>query len=51
MEGLCVECGSQIALPRDLELGELLDCTNCGVELEVKSTTPPLLMVFEEEEK
>ena len=47
----CPECGELVLLPGDMEVGEIMDCDNCGVELEVKSTQPPMVMVFEEEEK
>lgn len=51
MSQLCLECGHSLILPSDIEVGEVLDCPNCGVELEVKGTHPPVLMIFEEEEK
>ncbi|RME87420.1 MAG: lysine biosynthesis protein LysW [Planctomycetota bacterium] len=51
MSNQCVECGCQISVPKDIEMGEILDCPNCGVELEIKGTQPLVLMVFEEEEK
>ena len=51
MKPACVECGEVLVLPEDLEVGEIIDCENCGVELEVKSKEPLVVMVFEEEEK
>lgn len=47
----CPECGELAFLPTDIEVGELIDCEHCGVELEVRGTDPAILMVFEEEEK
>ena len=39
----CVECGAEGALPEDAEIGEIVDCTTCGTELEVIDTSPPVL--------
>jgi alpha-aminoadipate carrier protein LysW len=39
----CVECGATLSLHSDYETGEILDCTTCGVELEVLDTQPPVL--------
>ncbi|MFW6448105.1 MAG: lysine biosynthesis protein LysW [Halobacteriota archaeon] len=39
----CVECGAEIAVPDDLEVGEILDCTTCGIELEAVDVSPPVL--------
>lgn len=36
----CVTCGSDVALPDDVEVGEILDCGDCGTELEVIDTDP-----------
>lgn len=47
----CPECGSQVPIPDDALVGELLVCGHCGVELELASLDPPAVEVFEEEEK
>ena len=47
----CPECGSSVTAPKDVESGEILACDNCGVELDVVSTSPFQVMVFEEDEK
>jgi alpha-aminoadipate carrier protein LysW len=39
----CVECGADVALPGDAEIGEIVDCTTCGTELEVIDVSPPVL--------
>lgn len=36
----CVTCAATVALPDDVEIGEILDCGDCGTELEVISTGP-----------
>lgn len=47
----CHECGAALELPAELKAGEIIDCTNCGEELEVISTSPLILEAYEEEEK
>lgn len=36
----CVECGAEVDLPDDVEIGEIVDCGTCGSELEVVSVDP-----------
>ena len=36
----CVECGAEVSLHDDLEVGEIVDCTTCGAELEVVAVDP-----------
>jgi len=36
----CVVCGGELALQADTVLGELVDCDECGCELEVTSVGP-----------
>lgn len=35
----CIECGFRIDVTNP-EVGEIVDCPDCGTELEVKATTP-----------
>jgi alpha-aminoadipate carrier protein LysW len=42
-EADCVECGAEVSLHDDLEVGEIIDCGTCGAELEVIDVTPPVL--------
>ncbi len=51
MNAPCPECGAPLAVADDAEPGELLICDACGVEIEVESTDPLKLTIFEEEEK
>lgn len=39
----CPECGAIIELPSGTEVGEIILCPDCGVELEVTSLNPPTL--------
>ncbi len=36
----CIECNAGLELASDLEVGEILICPDCGVELEVLSLEP-----------
>lgn len=36
----CPVCAAEIDLPADTVEGELIECTECGVELEVVSVDP-----------
>ena len=51
MKAICPECGTMVDAPKDVEMGEILECENCGAELDVVSVAPFELMVFEEDEK
>ncbi len=37
----CVECAAEITLDKNTEIGEILVCPDCGVDLEVISIDPP----------
>lgn len=39
----CVVCGSDVALDESPLRGELIDCNDCGSELEVVQINPVLL--------
>jgi alpha-aminoadipate carrier protein LysW len=39
----CIECAGAIELNDDLLLGEIVECPDCGVELEVVALEPPAL--------
>lgn len=36
----CAVCGAEIDVSKDAIQGELIECPECGVELEVVSTNP-----------
>ena len=36
----CIECGDELSLYDDIEVGEILDCSTCGAELEVLGVDP-----------
>lgn len=50
METECPECAAQIAL-KNPERGEIVECPDCGVELEVLSVEPLTLALAPEEEE
>lgn len=37
---MCPECESFMAVPPDTETGQVVQCAECGAELEVVSTDP-----------
>ncbi len=47
----CPECGEFVKLLGDMEIGEIIECDTCGVELEIISLDPEKIKIFEEEEK
>lgn len=40
MEINCPDCETEINVPENIHVGQILDCDNCGAEIEVKSTKP-----------
>jgi alpha-aminoadipate carrier protein LysW len=44
----CTECTSSLDLPADAVEGEVVACADCGVELEVVSTSPLALALAPE---
>jgi len=50
LTGSCPECAAEIALGDVME-GEIVDCPDCGVELEVVSLDPLTLDLAPQEEE
>ena len=48
---VCIECEAEIIVPEDTEEGEIIECPECGVELEVVSVNPVELALAPEEEE
>lgn len=36
----CLECGAEVEVNSDVMLGEILQCPDCGVELEITALEP-----------
>ena len=47
----CLECAAELDLAPDVELGEIVVCPDCGVELEVIGLEPLLLDLAPEVEE
>ena len=47
----CPECEAQIKLEPGTEVGEILVCSDCGVDLEVISLEPPKVQLAPREEE
>ncbi|MFH1536610.1 MAG: lysine biosynthesis protein LysW [Patescibacteria group bacterium] len=50
-QNLCPECEGQVVLPSDAEVGEILTCSDCSSELEVRSLEPLIIELAPEEEE
>ncbi len=50
MTGTCPECEAELVL-QDVEKGEIVQCAECGAELEVVNTDPIELDLAPEEEE
>jgi alpha-aminoadipate carrier protein LysW len=46
-----MECGAQLELESDVLLGEILECPDCGVELEVVELNPLVIELAPEIEE
>jgi alpha-aminoadipate carrier protein LysW len=51
MKTECTVCGAEIELAADAVQGELLECPECGTELEVISVDPPVVQEAPQEEE
>ncbi len=47
----CPECAADVTLPEDVMENEIVQCPECGVELEVVKLDPPTLDNAPEEEE
>ncbi|MBL7182842.1 MAG: lysine biosynthesis protein LysW [Anaerolineae bacterium] len=47
----CPECAAELQLAPDVEVGGILVCPDCGVELEVMGVDPIVLELAPEEEE
>ena len=45
----CPDCKEEVSVPEDTEVGEILECQNCGAEMEVVSLEPLKVRLIEEE--
>ncbi|TMD05132.1 MAG: lysine biosynthesis protein LysW [Chloroflexi bacterium] len=51
MTASCPECAAAVKLAQDVEKGEIVQCAECGAELEVFETSPVELRLAPEEEE
>ena len=47
----CPECAAEITLEKGTEVGEIIVCSDCGVDLEVISLEPPTIQLAPREEE
>jgi alpha-aminoadipate carrier protein LysW len=48
---ICTECEAEIQFDSSTEVGEIIQCPDCGLDLEVRSLEPPELAPAPEEEE
>ncbi len=48
---ICIECEGNVEVAADVMLGEILECPDCGAELEVTSVSPLTLELAPEVEE
>lgn len=51
MSSTCPECDATVTVGADAMTGEIVQCPDCGVELEVKATSPLALGIAPPEEE
>lgn len=51
MKGECPVCAAEIELGKDTVIGELVECPDCGVELEVTAINPLVFAEAPQEEE
>ncbi|MSP14606.1 MAG: lysine biosynthesis protein LysW [Chloroflexi bacterium] len=47
----CPECGAELQLDEGSIKGEIISCSDCGVDLEIISVKPPKVELAPEEEE
>ncbi len=47
----CTECGADVPLGESVENGELIECPECGVELEITNVDPIAFQLAPQEEE
>lgn len=45
----CKDCNEPIEIEKELEMGEIIECENCGAEMEVINLEPLEISLIEEE--
>ena len=51
MKAECPVCEAEVEFPEDAEEGEIVECAECGSELEIVSLDPPKVEEAPEEEE
>ena len=41
----CIECAAEIVLAENTEVGEIIVCPDCGVDLEVTALEPAIIQL------
>jgi alpha-aminoadipate carrier protein LysW len=51
MNGECPECEASVPMDDDAQIGEILVCPDCGIELELTAVKPVVLSVAPREDE
>lgn len=46
---ICPDCNEPVKLEKEIEVGEIVECKNCGSEMEVINLEPVEISLIEEE--
>lgn len=46
---ICKDCDEPVELKKEIEVGEIVECQNCGAEMEIISIEPLEISLIEEE--
>ncbi len=49
MTVICPDCEIEFEIPEDAQIGEILDCENCGAEMEIINLDPIKIKLIEDE--
>lgn len=49
MKTICPDCEMEISVHENPQIGEILDCENCGAEMEITSLDPIEVELIEDE--
>ena len=49
MKTKCPDCQTVLVIPKEAPVGEIIECTNCGAEIELVSKNPLKIEILEEE--
>jgi alpha-aminoadipate carrier protein LysW len=49
MQITCPDCELKIQIPENAKIGQIIDCENCGAEIEIRNLNPIVIELVEDE--